>query len=89
MRGGGVTLQAQERSCGGSCGGCGDDGRRRLLLFLFTLVTGPRRSFSLKLSDTEVYGPQMRAGRRGALAGERCPAGVGGLISHNVLIKWF
>jgi len=27
----------------------------------FTLVTGPRRSFSLKLSDTIVYEPQIRA----------------------------
>jgi len=27
-----------------------------LLFFFFTLVTGPRRSLSLKLSDTKVYG---------------------------------
>ena len=33
----------------------------RNLLFLFALVTGPRRSLSLKLSDTRVYEPQMRA----------------------------
>jgi len=26
-----------------------------------TLVTGPRRSLSLKLSDTRVYAPQIRA----------------------------
>ena len=33
-----------------------------LLLFCFvTLVTGPRRSMSLKLSDTRVYEPQIRA----------------------------
>ena len=32
-----------------------------LLLFFFTLVTGPRRSLSLKLSDTRVYEPQIRA----------------------------
>jgi len=31
------------------------------LFFLFTLVTGPRRSLSLELSDTRVYGPQIRA----------------------------
>jgi len=31
------------------------------LFFFFTLVTGPRRSLSLKLSDTEVYEPQIRA----------------------------
>jgi len=28
------------------------------LLFFFTLVTGPRRSLSLKLSNTRVYEPQ-------------------------------
>jgi len=28
-----------------------------LLLFFFTLVTGPRRSLSLKLRDTRVYEP--------------------------------
>ena len=40
----------------------GDGTRKRrcvraagLLLFFFTLVTGPRRSLSLKLSDTRVY----------------------------------
>jgi len=32
-----------------------------LLLFFFTLVTGPRRSLRLKLSDTRVYEPQIRA----------------------------
>jgi len=32
-----------------------------LLLFVFTLVTGPRRSLSLTLSDTRVYEPQIRA----------------------------
>ena len=29
--------------------------------FFFTLVTGPRRSLSLNLSDTKVYEPQIRA----------------------------
>ena len=29
--------------------------------FFFTLVTGPRRSLSLKLIDTRVYEPQIRA----------------------------
>ena len=32
-----------------------------LFFFFFTLVTGPRRSLSLKLSDTKVYEPQIRA----------------------------
>ena len=40
-------------SCCGARGG--------LLLFFFTPVTGPRRSLSLKLSDTRVYEPQIRA----------------------------
>jgi len=31
------------------------------LFFFFPLVTGPSRSLSLKLSDTRVYEPQMRA----------------------------
>ena len=35
----------------GGSGGCS---------FFFTLVTGPRRSLSLKLSDTRVYEPQIR-----------------------------
>ena len=32
---------------------------QRLFFFFFTLVTGPRRSLSLKLSDTRVYEPQI------------------------------
>ena len=32
-----------------------------LLLFFLALVTGPRRSLSLKLSETRVYEPQIRA----------------------------
>jgi len=31
------------------------------VFFFFTLVTGPRRSLSMKLSDTRVYEPQIRA----------------------------
>jgi len=31
------------------------------LLLLYSLVTGPRRSLSLKLSDKRVYEPQIRA----------------------------
>jgi len=33
---------------------------RSSLFFLLTLVTGSRRSLSLKLSDTRIYEPQMR-----------------------------
>ena len=40
--------------------------------FFFTLVTGPRRSLSLKLSDTRVYAPQIRA-RLGTTAQVRLP----------------
>ena len=29
--------------------------------WLFTLVTGPKRSLSLKLSDTRLYEPQLKA----------------------------
>jgi len=34
---------------------------REFSFFFFTLVTGPRRSLSLKLSDARVYAPQIRA----------------------------
>jgi len=33
----------------------------RHIFFFFTLVTGPRRSLRLTLSDTRVYEPQIRA----------------------------
>jgi len=33
----------------------------RSCFVFFTLVTGPRRSLSLKLSDTRVYEPQIRS----------------------------
>jgi len=33
----------------------------RALIFFFTLVTGPSWSLSLKLSDTRVYEPEIRA----------------------------
>ena len=42
-----------------------------LLFFFFTLVTGPIRSLILKLGDTRVYQPQIRA-RLGATA--HCPS---------------
>ena len=32
-----------------------------IFFFFFTLVTGPRRSWSLKLSDERFYEPQLRA----------------------------
>jgi len=38
--------------------------RGRAVFFFFTLVTGPRRSLSLNLSDTRVNEPQIRARRR-------------------------
>ena len=33
----------------------------KLVFFFFALVTGPRRSLSLKLGDTRVNEPQIRA----------------------------
>ena len=56
---------------------CSARGRR--VSFIFTLVTGPIRSLNLKLSDTRVYAPQIRARsdstqptrRLGRLAGGR------------------
>jgi len=36
-------------------------GDRSRFFFFFTLVTGPRRSLSLKLTDSRVYEPQIRA----------------------------
>jgi len=36
-------------------------GATTFFLLFFTLVTGPRRSLNLKLSDTRVYAPQIRA----------------------------
>ena len=46
---------------GGSGGGGGGDALLLLLFFFLTLVTGPRRSLLLKLIDTTVYEPQIRA----------------------------
>ena len=51
--------------------------------FFFTLVTGPRRSLSLKLCDTRVYEPYIRArlgttGVRFAIAGEIAVKAAGG-----------
>jgi len=42
--------------------------KRFIQVFFFTLVTGPRRSLSLKLSDTRVYEPHIRA-RLGTIQG--------------------
>ena len=40
--------------------------RPSVLFFFFTLVTGPRRSLGLQLSDTRVYEPQIRDAPWGA-----------------------
>jgi len=40
-------------------------------IFFFTLVTGPRRSLSLKLSDARVHEPQLRARLRTTQKAER------------------
>ena len=51
-----VPLSPGDSSCGGV-----RKPPNPFSFFLFTLVTGPRRSLSLKLSDTRVYEPQIRA----------------------------
>ena len=48
------TIEAARVVCGPSAGPV-------FFLFLFTLVTGPRRSWSLKLSNARVYEPAIRA----------------------------
>ena len=40
---------------------------RYIFALLFTLVTGPRGSLSLKLSDTRVYEPQIRVASYGVI----------------------
>ena len=54
--------------------------------FFFTLVTGPRRSLSLKLSDTRVYEPQIRA-RLGTTAHIRCSSNhlYFSIIDHDTI----
>jgi len=47
--------------------------KSRGFFFIFTLVTGPGRSLSLKLSDTRVYEPQVRA-RLGTTPPPQCAA---------------
>jgi len=42
-----------------------------LFFFFFTLVTGPRRSLSLELSDTRVYEPQIPCGIHRRAVGPR------------------
>ena len=44
-----------------ACAGSMDDVTHLFQVSLFTRVTGPRRSLSLKLSDTRVYAPHIRA----------------------------
>ena len=44
-----------------TCCGLGGSSARNDIFLFFTLVAGPRRSLSLKLSDTRVYAPQIRA----------------------------
>ena len=50
--------------------------------FFFTLVTGPTRSLSLKLSDITVYEPQIRA-RLGTTA-HFCKRGMTGRVFVGV-----
>ena len=49
-----------------------------LFFFFFTLVTGPRRSFGFKLSDTRVYEPYIKLeSRQGLWRLSRCEGVVG------------
>jgi len=64
-----VNLRSENGPCGPTVRVGGStrpacDGRQAgpcFFFFFFTLVTGPRRSLRLKLSDTRVYEPQIRA----------------------------
>ena len=49
---------------------------RHLLLFFFTLVTGPRRSLSLKLSDARVCEPEIRVSLVTTARGTPLPTGI-------------
>jgi len=51
-------------------------------LLFFTLVTGLRRSLSLNLSDTRVYGHQIRA--RLVTAAHLCEVGVDDFLNLGV-----
>ena len=55
---GGGRFEPEARAARGAWGGAG--GAEVFFLF-FSLVTGPRRSLGLKLSDTRVYEPEIRA----------------------------
>ena len=66
VKGGGVTIPQRLRT------GDSDPWKREtFFLFFFTLVSGRRRSLSLKLSDTGVYEPQLRETRRERAASPR------------------
>ena len=51
------------------------------VFFFFTLVTGPRRSLSLKLSDARVYEPEIRARLGERVRGRGVPVAVPGLFT--------
>ena len=54
--------------------------------FCFTLVTGPRRSLSPKLSDTRVYEPQIRARHQHARRARRGRDGGGARREVHLLV---
>ena len=56
-----IFAAAQVLRCGVRGAACGGGGRSAGNTSVFTLVTGPRRSLSLKLSDARVHEPQIRA----------------------------
>ena len=59
-----------------------------IVSFFLTLVTGPRRSLSLKLSDTRVYEPQIRA-RLGTTAHLGAVVGLVGTLMLKLIVRPF
>ena len=58
---GAVERRSMEDTSADASASVGGVLRRGFFFFFFTLVTGPRRSLSLKLSDTRVCASQIRA----------------------------
>jgi len=63
--------------------------RQRYLLtrFFLTLVTVPRRSLSLKLSDTRVYEPQILPPHQVRVFWLMIDSGLGGVLREQKMLK--
>ena len=68
-------------------GGPGREAATLPCFFFFTLVTGPRRQLSLKLSDARVYEPQERA-LRPQLAGRGAERKMEGSTRVATFLIW-